>query len=66
MNNLIHTTKTGKMISEVMDIILKQRMEYRNKKNYIKSDEIRKDLENIGFKIKDESNNGTSWSINLY
>ena len=50
----------GKSIEELIDMLLAIREEARKRKDWGTSDDIRKELENIGFEIQD-TNDGPTW-----
>jgi len=50
----------GKSIEELIDMLLALREDARKRKDWGTSDDIRKELENIGFEIQD-TNDGPNW-----
>ena len=59
-------SKTWKAINALMQIILRMRTEMKQQKRYEKADGIRKELEAVGFEIKDQKNGSMEWSITTY
>ena len=47
----------------LMNLVLAERKEGREKKDWAKSDVIRETLNKLGIKVKDNKDGGTDWSI---
>jgi cysteinyl-tRNA synthetase len=52
-----------KIVDGLMDLVLAERKEAREKKDWAKSDVIRDTLNKLGIKVKDNKEGGTDWSI---
>jgi cysteinyl-tRNA synthetase len=52
-----------KIVEGLMNLVLAERKEAREKKDWAKSDVIRETLNKLGVKVKDNKDGGTDWSI---
>ena len=52
-----------KIVDGLMNLVLAERKEAREKKDWAKSDVIRDTLNKLGVKVKDNKEGGTDWSI---
>ena len=53
----------SKVVEGLMKLVLDERKDAREKKEWAKSDVIRDTLNNLGIKIKDNKDGGTDWSL---
>ncbi len=58
-----HQSEDGKL-SGVMDLLIELRKEARSKKDYLTSDKIRNQLQELGISLKDEKDGNMSYTIN--
>ncbi len=58
-----HQNDDGKLAG-VVNLLIELRKEARSKKDYVTSDKIRNQLQQLGIILKDEKNGNISWTIN--
>jgi cysteinyl-tRNA synthetase len=57
-----NTEDTGKL-SNVMQLLINIRKEARSRKDFMTSDKIRNQLQEMGIQLKDEKDGGMSWAM---